>query len=71
MSVCVVRYMRIAICVCYISCDGDDDVWLLVCRAMDLEDVDELSLIDHKDIMSLITHKQEVKTINYALLHFN
>ncbi|XP_042565295.1 rap guanine nucleotide exchange factor 1b isoform X2 [Clupea harengus] len=28
-------------------------------RAMDLEDVDELSLIDHKDIMSLITHKQE------------
>ncbi|XP_063066927.1 rap guanine nucleotide exchange factor 1b isoform X2 [Engraulis encrasicolus] len=28
-------------------------------RAVDLEDVDELSLIDHKDIMSLITRKQE------------
>lgn len=41
---------------------GDGDGECRCCyRAVDLEDVDELSLIDHKDIMSLITRKQEVR----------
>uniref|UniRef100_A0A3B4ZZA1 CRK SH3-binding GNRP n=1 Tax=Stegastes partitus TaxID=144197 RepID=A0A3B4ZZA1_9TELE len=50
------------------ECSCVDDVWLCVCfrrqkstesAGSDEEDVDELSLIDHKEIMSRITLKQE------------
>lgn len=49
---------------------GDGDGECRCCyRAVDLEDVDELSLIDHKDIMSLITRKQEVRARYCAKFH--